>query len=229
MDALGQRFGKADSLYNLYMKTASEINAPVYCTMGNHDIFGIYKKYGTDTSHPEYGEKMFENRLGKSYYSFDHKGWKFIILNSVEEKDNRYIGLVDPDQLEWIRSELENTDKQTPIVISTHLPLITAFTQVYSGSTTPNGESLVITNSKEVLDLFDGYNLKLVLQGHLHILEDIYIFGTHFITGGAISAGWWKGPYETTEEGFIKIDVEGDNFRWEYIDYGWVPETAEGE
>ena len=89
---------------------------PVHNTMGNHEIYGIYKKSGADSLHPEYGEKMFEKRLGKSYYSFEHGGWKFMILNSIEDtKRDKYIGLVDEKQIEWIKNELAATDSSTPI------------------------------------------------------------------------------------------------------------------
>ncbi|NWF89544.1 MAG: metallophosphoesterase [Ignavibacteriaceae bacterium] len=222
MDALGQTFGRADSLYNLYQEVTQKFQMPVYNTMGNHEIYGIYNKSGADKSHPEYGEKMFENRLGKSYYSFEHKGWKFMVLNSIEDtKKNKYIGLVDEKQIEWIKKELTETDSKTPIVISTHIPFMTIFAQKYEGSTAANDSALVVVNSKEVLDLFKGYNLKLVLQGHLHTVEDIYVEGVHFITGGAISAAWWKGSNLGFEEGFLLISIKGDEFDWKYVDYGW--------
>lgn len=224
MDALGQKYTRADSLYNLYQETASLLEMPLYNTMGNHEIFGIYKSSDAQISDPEYGEKMFEQRIGKSYYSFDHKGWKFFVINSIEITDNKgYTGLVDSIQFEWIKKELELTDPSTPIVISTHMPFITAFTQKYYGSTIPNGESLVVANSKEVIDLFSDHNLKLVLQGHLHTMEDIYIDGIHFITGGAVSGAWWTGPNQGYEEGFILVKSEGSQFTWEYVDYGWTP------
>ncbi len=63
--------------------------------------------------------------------------------------------------------------------------------------------------------------MKLVLQGHLHFLEDINYNGIHYITGGAISSSWWKGSRYGMEEGFIKIDISGEEFEWEYIDFGW--------
>ncbi len=221
-DVLGQTYERSDSLYNLYQHAIKKFEMPIYNTMGNHEIYGIYKKSGADSLHPEYGEKMFEKRLGKSYYSFEHGGWKFMILNSIEDtKRNKYIGLVDEKQIEWIKNELAATDPQTPIVISTHIPFITAYMQKYSGSTAANDSGLVVVNSKEVLDLFKGYNLKLVLQGHLHTVEDIYIDGIHFITGGAVSARWWTGPNMGFEEGFMLINVKGEDFDWKYVDYGW--------
>jgi len=226
MDALGQTYGRVDSLYDLYAEVIKKAESPVYNTMGNHEIYGIYtKESGADPSNPEYGEKMFEKRLGKSFYSVDHKGWKFIIINSVEDtKKGRYVGQVDSAQLAWIRDELKKTDPATPIVISTHIPFITAETQRYEGSTMPSDSGTVVFNSKEVLSLFKGYNLKLVLQGHLHILEDIYIDGIHFLTSGAVSAAWWRGPNRGLEEGFMYLTFYKDNFKWRYVDYGWEPE-----
>lgn len=222
MDALEQRYSTADSLYDLYIETMKQLRMPLYNTMGNHEIYGIYSASGADTLNPEYGEKMFESRIGKSYYSFEHKGWKFMILNSVEDthKDG-YIGKIDSGQIEWIKEELSKTDKATPIVISTHIPFITANTQKYSGTTVANDSSTVISNGKEVLDLFGDHNLKLVLQGHLHTVEDIYIDGIHFVTGGAVSAAWWTGPNREFEEGFVQVTAGRDNITWKYIDYGW--------
>ncbi len=224
MDALEQSYGRSDSLYKLYNDAMKEFDMPVYNTMGNHEIYGIYKDANADPDHPEYGEKMFEKRLGDLYYSFEHKDWKFMILNSVEDtKKSSYIGMIDSIQIDWIKQELEKTDTNQPIVISTHIPFITVFLQKYYGSTLANDSSLIVVNSKDVIDLFKSHNLKIVLQGHLHTIEDIYIDGIHFITGGAVSGRWWTGPNRGFEEGFMIISVRGEEFDWEYVDYGWKP------
>lgn len=222
MDALGQRYSLADSLYNLYTESVKNFRMPVFNTMGNHEIYGIYSKSGADSLNPEFGEKMFEKRLGEQYSSFIHKGWKFMILNSVEDtKKDSYIGLIDEPQIAWIKKELQGTDPQMPIVISTHIPFITASTQKNAGTTVANDSSTVIYNGKEVLDIFKGHNLKLVLQGHLHSIEDIYIDGIHFVTGGAVSAAWWGGPNMGMEEGYMLITAKNGDISWKYIDYGW--------
>ena len=73
-----------------------------------------------------------------------------------------------------------------------------------------------------VLDLFADRNLRLVLQGHLHFLEDIFVRGqTHFITGGAVSSAWWEGKRHGLEEGFVQLRIHGRDVAWEYVDYGW--------
>lgn len=225
MDALGVPYGRADSLYKLYIDQVQALQMPVYNTMGNHEVFGIYPKSGTQEDHPEYGQKMFEKRLGETYYSFDHKGWHFMVLNSVVVTDsNEYIGMIDEAQIDWIRTDLLNIEAKTPIVISTHIPFITVFTQILFGEFAPEYHGLVVENARDVLDLFDAYNLKLVLQGHLHYLEYIEVYGTSFLTSGAVSGQWWEGPNHDVEEGFLMLYIEGNDFSWEYVDYCWEVE-----
>jgi 3',5'-cyclic AMP phosphodiesterase CpdA len=222
MDALGQSFERSDLLYNLYQDCLKNFRMPVYNTMGNHEIFGIYDESGIQNDHPEYGEKMYEKRLGKRYYSFDHKGWHFIILDGIEDTgENAYIGKIDSLQMLWIKRDLLAVKPETPIVISIHIPLITAYMQVLYGALKPNDANEIVVNSKDVIELFKEHNLKLVLQGHMHFLEDIYTQGIHFITGGAVSSRWWNGKEHGLEEGFVIVNVKGHDFTWEYFDYGW--------
>ena len=223
MDALGVSYERADSLYSLYKKLSESFNMPVYNAMGNHEVFGLYKDSQVDTAHPEYLKKMFENRISKRYYSFDHKGWHFVVLDAIGTRPERsYYGYIDEEQMKWLETDRNSIDKDTPVVIIVHIPFITSMTQLAQGSLVPNNEGIVISNAREVLLPFYEYNLKLVLQGHLHFLEDINVGNkTHFITGGAVSASWWKGPRGDMEEGFVLISVENDEIDWEYVDYGW--------
>ena len=227
MDALGVEYERAEMLYDLYIETTSEFNMPVYNTLGNHDVFGLSVESGIDPSHSEYYKNLFQKRIGKSYYSFDHDGWHFLVLDSIDKTvDRTYFGKIDEEQMAWIADDLKNIGKDTPIVLATHIPFISVIRQIRAGSTEANPAGWIIVNSKEVLELFQGYNLKLVLQGHLHSLEEINVGGITFITGGAVSANWWEGPYHGLEEGFVLIKVREDEFEWEYIDFGW--EVQEG-
>ncbi len=222
MDALGQSYSRADSLYNLYQETAKKLEMPVYNTIGNHEVFGLYLKSGVDPSHKEYGKKLYENRVTKRYYSFDHKNWHFIVLDGIGfTEDRHYYGLVDAEQLEWLKSDLEKTGKDKPVAVSIHIPLLSVGQQIMKGPTEGFGQGSIITNAHEVMQLLEQYNVKMVLQGHLHFLEDIYYNGIHYITGGAVSSNWWQGPRYGMEEGFVEIKVSGENFTWKYIDYGW--------
>ena len=226
MDALDQTYGRADSLYKLYQEVSGGFNMPVYNTVGNHEVYGWHRDEEGIEEHPEFGKGMFEKRLGERFYSFDHKGWHFMVLDAVYLSENGYyIGMIDDEQIGWLKEDLHKVGKETPIAISVHIPFITTQTQLTKGSLEANPEHLIIHNAREVLLHFWEYNLKLVLQGHLHFLEDINVNNqVHFITAGAVSAKWWNNkPQDTPEEGFLLVHVDGDDFEWEYVDYGWTP------
>jgi Icc protein len=223
MDALGQSYGRADTLFNIYTSMVKEFRMPVYNTIGNHEHYGWYAESGADTNNPEYGDKMFEKRIGPRYQRVDHKDWVFLILDSVV-KDGKggYEGGVDAEQIQWLKDQLATISPEIPIVISLHIPLLTTEAQILRGSTAANEPGEVVVNSKEVLDLFKDHDLKLVLQGHLHYYETLYVFGTSYVTCGSVAAAWWEGPYLGTEEGFVMVKVKGDEVSWEYVDYGWI-------
>jgi len=229
-DALGQSYERSTELYDIYLQWCEGFVMPVYQGMGNHDVFGLYTESGIEPGHPEYGKTMYLNRMGldKAYYSFDHKGWHFIILDPIGFTPQRtYVGRVDSVQLAWLEEDLSHVDPTTPIVVSLHIPLASIFSQMMNGATAPLNSGSAVINSKAVLDRFANHNLKLVLQGHLHIVEQLVYKDVHFITGGAVSGEWWRGTRMGFEEGFVVVAIEGDDFDWSYEDYGWEVESKE--
>jgi len=224
MDALAQEYGRADSLYNLFIETAGDFKMPVHHCIGNHELFGLYERSGVSPDHPEYGKKMFASRLnnGKRYRSFDFGDWHFILLDGIGTTPERtYIGKIDSVQISWLRDDLKRVGPERPIVMAIHIPFFTVATQIRKGSLVANNAGSVINNAKEVWEIFRPYNVQLVLQGHLHIVEEIIWKNTHFVTGGAVSGAWWKGSYWGFPEGFVVVDVNGDDFTWHYETYGW--------
>ena len=196
---------------------------PVYTTIGNHELFGVYEQSGILTTHPEYGKKMYENRVTDTCYAFDFKDWHFIVLNGIGITDERrYIGFVDSLQIEWLKKELQQVGKVKPIIISIHIPLLSVESHIALGPTEAFKSNSIVNNANEIREVFKGYNIKMVLQGHTHFLEDILYNGIHYITGGAVSGSVWNGKRFDMEEGFLYMHIKKNNtFSWEYIDYGW--------
>lgn len=224
-DALSATYGRADTLFNMYTEMIGYLHMPVYNTIGNHDHYG-YGTPGADTGGTDYGEGMFEKRIGPRYLSFDHKGWHFLILDGIGQGSGNYgayIGSVDQEQLEWIREEVAELDPATPVVLVSHIPLVSIFPQIRKGPLNTDIQSEIIVNQQEVLAPFRNMNLKLVLQGHLHAIEELSMMEqVRFITGGAVSGLWWRTPDDGQfQEGFVKVDVTGGEFTWEYVDFGW--------
>jgi Icc protein len=216
-DALGQSWERSDSLYNLFITKSKKLEAPVYTTLGNHDIFGLYNKTGEWLKHPEYGKNMYENRLVNRFYSFDFRNWHFVILdsNGINEK-NQYIGFIDSLQIAWLKNDLEQLNKNTPIVIISHIPLLSVERLVLVGFEDGIPNTCLVTNARKVIEILQRHNVKMVLQGHSHFREDILYNEIHFISGGAVNGLGWN---EKLEKGFLKIDVSEEDFEYKYIKF----------
>jgi len=229
-DALAQPYGRAAQLYDLFIEISRDFDMPVYHTLGNHEIFGLYEKSGVEPDHPQYGKALYQQAMGieRTYYSFDHKGWHFVILDAVGMTAERsYIGEVDSVQLDWLERDLAGLAPGTPVAAVLHIPLVSVYEQMKHGATAAFRPSGVVTNSLQVLDILQRADLKLVLQGHLHIVEEIIYGDVHYITGGAVSGAWWRGDRDGFPEGFVVVDVDGERFDWSYQTFGWVAQIDE--
>lgn len=204
----------AHELYQKYALKIENAEIPFYPTIGNHDRFRAVEK-----DDPLYNEGLFEKYIHETTYSFNHKGWHFIVLNTAQICEGKYC--VNEEQKQWLANDLAKVDKQTPIVISVHVPFLSVYYPALRGDYT---DTDTFKNFKEIWDMFANKNLKLVLQGHMHLYEEIKVRGVQFITAGAVSASWWGGAYHGTQEGYLKVDINGNNFDWEYVDYSWEVE-----
>ncbi|MBB2155329.1 metallophosphoesterase [Gluconacetobacter diazotrophicus] len=222
-DALGVNAGRATMLMDLYKRTADDLTLPVHHTIGNHDCFGVYTQSGARPTDPLYGKKYFEDSFGRLYYAFDHKGVHVVVLDSIGiTADRAYEGRIDAVQLAWLAKDLAAQPEGTPIIVVTHIPLVTAVEDYAAPPARPAAHhGLSVVNAYEVLPLFDRYNVIGVFQGHTHILERIDWHGVPYITGGAVSGNWWHGTRYGTPEGFMVVDVANGTVKTRYETYGF--------
>jgi 3',5'-cyclic-AMP phosphodiesterase len=222
-DSLAVPKQRALTLFDLYDKTEQDLGVKVYHTIGNHDVLGIYPASGIAQDDPLYGKKLFEQRLGKLYYSFDHKGHHFIVLDSIGiTQDRAYEGRIDAAQLQWLAADLAALPSGTPVIVSVHIPLVTAFGAYTPEQTVaPTHHSLSVANANQVLDLFAGHNVLGVLQGHTHINETVLWKGVPYITSGAVCGNWWHGTRLGTPEGFTVVTVANNKLTTHYEPSGF--------
>lgn len=207
--------------YGLYDKAQDDLGLKVHHTLGNHDVMGIYTTSGTLPTDPLYGKKLFADRFGPTWYSFDHKGYHFLVLDSIGiTDDHHYEARIDPDQLAWIKSDLAATPAGTPIVVTTHIPLVTALSS-YTPPAPQAAKGFGFTNGPETIKLFEGHNVIGVLQGHTHVNEQVLWHGVPYITSGAVCGNWWKGIRMGTPEGFTVVTLREGKLSTRYETYGF--------
>lgn len=223
-DALGASRSRAGMLFDLYQRTEQAIQAPLHHAIGNHDLYGVFTQSGAVPTDPGYGKKMFEDRIGApTYNSFDHRGYHFIILDSIfPTPDRLWEGRIDDAQLHWLAHDLAIIPPNAPVIVITHVPLITGYL-AYGPKPdgTPRHDTVSVANSPEVIALFQSHNILAVLQGHLHINELVNYKNCQYACCGAVCGNWWHGPRLDFPEGFTIVSLREGKISWRYETYGF--------
>ena len=210
--------------WDAYMETLhSAVRPPVEAMIGNHDLVAARPEDGSAPSDNPRAEFLARLKLDRTYRRIDAGGYRIFLLDSIEVSDDdlKYHGRVNQEQIDWLKGELATTNADTPLIVMTHLPLMTGFFMRTKGGTEAAPANRIVVNNLDVLDLFARHNLVLVLQGHLHVNEMLRWNSTTFITGGSVCAKYWRGPWFGTEEGFGVLTLRKGRVEWDYIDIGW--------
>ena len=222
-DAFETTAAAAAPQWDVYMAMHRAIRAPVAAVLGNHDLTAVDPADGSAPSSDP--RALFRKQLGleRTWRVIDAEGYRIFLLDSVRISGDEfgYHGGVSAEQLDWLRAELAGTDTDTPIVVVTHIPLVSTIPQAVGGADFALPPYYLVGNNREVLELFSEHNLLLVLQGHLHAEEMVRWRGTTFITGGAICGDKWRGAKLGTPEGFGVLTLRRDRVEWGYHSLGW--------
>jgi 3',5'-cyclic AMP phosphodiesterase CpdA len=206
----------------------SELKYETHCVMGEHDY---YLDLG------EYWSELF----GPQYYSFDHKGVHFVVLNSIltdhdwthnrwptaEQRMLEMAGLDNPngspfmvgeEQREWLRSDLRKVDRETPVVLFSHSPI----QKIYKGW------NFWTDDAEPIQRMLRRFDKATVVYGHVHQIQYNQIGN---ITFHAVMATAWPWPYPQSyaqaKPNFPKITVpmnradpffERDATGWQFVD-----------
>lgn len=174
---------RATELVALYQRITSKLRMPVSSVIGNHDLFGIGDRGKTGSQLAQQARRDWESEFGPRTRAFSHNGWQVITLDSIDVlPGGGYRGWIGPDERSWLRTVLARADQGTPVIVVTHIPLVTAFLQYGDLRNSNPDNALVVENAREVVDLLLKHNVKAVLQGHTHICERVEYKGCQFVT-----------------------------------------------
>jgi 3',5'-cyclic AMP phosphodiesterase CpdA len=230
-------FPAAEQLLDRFLEIwKDQTGLQTYFTFGNHDLVGT-QNASVNRTDPRFGKGLYRMQLSlnRDYYTFRKAGWRFIVLDDVVPlPDGSYIGEFVQEQLTFLRNELA-TDPGMPTILVGHIPSVSVLPSLgEAGRTTDRATvietpaSLVAHNAAQLRDVLvdTRANVRAVLAGHLHHLEQIQIDGISYINGGAICGNWWKGAQNGCSEGFLVIDLDSDgNMTTSYRSYGWKAES----
>lgn len=234
IDAYGQSHDRARSLFELYRKVlADNTDLPVRQCIGNHDVFGWANRHGVTPDHPQYGKSMVREMLDLpgTYYTFDHKGWRFFVLDDIQPgKDKEYQAFIDEAQWAWLEEQLKAKPAEMPAAAVCHIPILSITVAAARFDEEQNAYAIpassMCRDAFKLADLFSRHNVRLALSGHIHQCDRMEFRGTTWICDGAVSGAWWKGPHHGFEEGFGLLDVRPDGaLQYAYHDYGWNAEA----
>ncbi len=226
MGAHGISKSKSDREWELYHKVLKNENSiPVTTCIGNHDIWNAADTAGGF----EDGKKraLEEKQMLMPYYSFDKNGWHIIVLDSVQAKPDGsgYAAQLDEMQMDWLKKDLKNTPSNTPVMIASHIPILSACVFL-DGDNVKDGNWAVPggwmhTDSAQLTQLFHHHkNVKLAASGHIHLLDKVDYNGVSYCCNGAVSGNYWMGKYRQTKPGYAIIDLFDDgSFENTYVSY----------
>jgi Icc protein len=205
----------------------SALHHNVHYVMGEHDY---YLDLG------EYWQKLF----GPQYYSFDHKGVHFVVLNSIRTYDDwtykrwptaeqrmvEMAGLDNPngspfmvgeEQRKWLKEDLAKVAKNTPVVVFSHSPL----QKIYKGW------NFWTEDAEQIQALLKPFDKVSVIYGHVHQIQYNQIGNISF--NSVMATAWpWPYPlaYAQAEQHLPKLTVpmnradpffERDATGWQFI------------
>ena len=174
------------------LEIMSRLRGKVYYVIGEHDYYLDLGEY-------------WQSKIGPLWYSFDHKGVHFVVLNSILTYDSwthkkwaapmdRMLAMarldnpegspfmVGEEQIAWLRKDLEKVNRSTPIVVFSHSPL----QKIYKGW------NFWTEDAEKVQPLLKPFEKVTVIYGHVHQIQYNQIGN---ITFHAVMATAWPWPY----------------------------------
>jgi 3',5'-cyclic-AMP phosphodiesterase len=205
MDSLDADKQKTQIQWDLFHSILKKENSlPIYHCIGNHDVWGWFIKNDKPEADKLYGKHWVVETLemSKRYYSFTKGKWHFIVLDSTQlNPAGGYIAYIDPEQLSWLKQELEQS-KDKFICFVSHIPILSICAGLFFDKTETNGDlkiqrNLMHTDFISLKKLFMAYsNIKVCLSGHIHLQDELDYLGVKYYCNGAVSGNWWKGSFQ---------------------------------
>jgi len=186
----------------------SEFKVPCYCAPGNHDVGGPpdQKKL-----------RLYRQTIGEDHFSFEHKGYTFIVVNTQLWKSP-----IEPETSKhdsrFAQTLKRAVDKSSPVFVIGHHPLF-----INDADEKEAYFNIPPQRRKKLLDLFQQRGVVAMLTGHTHRLCDNEYEGILLLSGETTSKNFDKRPL-----GFRLWEIESpDSIRHRFIPLEAIDKTTD--
>lgn len=174
-----------------YREAIAPLRAKVYRAIGNHEIQG-----------QKANQAFFEKEVGGLYYSFDHEGSHFIVLNAcIIGEERRITG----KQLKWLKEDLRKARSARHKFVFMHMPLYPVDGHIGACLDAHPGERDALHR------LFMLNRIDTVFSGHEHLFNEQTRNGVRYvITGGGGGQVFPSVKGQGDFHHFVIVSVRGD-------------------
>jgi DNA repair exonuclease SbcCD nuclease subunit len=167
------------------------LKIPLYTVPGNHD----YTPKNDRSAYEELMPKMIN-------YTFDHKGWQFVALDSTDGTKAK-VAILKPT-LDYVSETIPKLDQKRPTILFTHFPL---------GKDVTNRA----TNAESVLEQFKPLNLRGVFGGHYHAFTERKL-GDALVTTNRCCSFHVKNHDGSKEKGYFVCQVKAGKVERKFVE-----------
>jgi 3',5'-cyclic AMP phosphodiesterase CpdA len=169
-----------DKSFGDFNAVRTKLRVPAYCAAGNHDI-GNEPTLETLT--------QFRQKVGKDFFYFDHKGCRFIVLNTQLWK-TPVTGETE-EQDAWLRKTLvEASRKGRRVFVVVHYPPF-----VKDPEEADAYFNLPLEKRRELLSDFERAGVVAILAGHTHTTAVNRVGTIEVVTSETTSKNFDKRPF----------------------------------
>lgn len=201
--ALGDLIWNTPQLYPAYRRETSRIGIPVFSVIGNHDHNELVHN---DTE----SDRDFRNAMGPTYYSVNIGDCHLVALDDILYRGiknrNDYSGAITPEQLEWLRKDLEHVSKDKTIILGLHIP------------TSRRNSPWKVDGHEELYALLSPFKSAEILSGHTHYHFTTTIAPniTETTLGAAMGAFWYPLNGDGSPRGYAVMEFDGPGLKDKY-------------
>lgn len=195
-----------------YVRALASLTMPCFNAVGNHELL-------VGEADPK---GRFKALFGPTYYSFNAGPFHFVVLDGTQPEPSRQgwknvVGALGERELRWLAQDLAALPSGTPVVGFCHIPLISTYSERRGLASSTAEPAWEITNAGAVLAVLRRHAVRCILQGHMHENEHAEVDGIQFVTSGAASGKWWRGPNpDGCPRGFRLVHIAGEALTSEY-------------